>query len=201
MGLDMSGSHDRGNKKSTHDQYTEAYVGILNAYKDQLSQSVEKKNDLKQNFFESIKKIMHNMVIIFGIVVVLSLIVMAIMAACNSSSTQILTGAIVSIVSSFVTMVLGIYKLPQIIADYLFNKEEDQLMKEIIENIQKYELDADRVERMRAQASVDAVMNTIITSPDGDSEMDNSSYVDSSMGSSASDAPLNDNTQSPQDAS
>lgn len=197
----MSGSHDRGNKKSTHDQYTEAYVGILNAYKDQLSQSVEKKNDLKQNFFESIKKIMHNMVIIFGIVVVLSLIVMAIMAACNSSSTQILTGAIVSIVSSFVTMVLGIYKLPQIIADYLFNKEEDQLMKEIIENIQKYELDADRVERMRAQASVDAVMNTIITSPDGDSEMDNSSYVDSSMGSSASDAPLNDNTQSPQDAS
>ena len=197
----MNESHDSDNKKSTHDRYTKAYVGILNAYKEQLSQSVTKKNDLKQNFFDSIKMIMYIMVFTFGIVVVLSLIVMAIMAVFNSSSTQILTGAIVSIISSFVTMVLGIYKLPQIIADYLFNKEEDQLMKEIIANIQKYELDADRVERMRAQASVDAAMNTIITSPDSDSEIDNSSYVDSSIGSNDSDVSSNDNTQSTKDAS
>lgn len=197
----MSESHDRGNKKSTHDQYTEAYVGILNAYKDQLSRSVEKKNELKQHFFISIKRLMYIMAVTFGMVVVLSLVVMAMMARFNSSSVEILAGAIVSIISSFVTMVLGIYKLPQIIADYLFNKEEDKQMKEIIVNIQKYELDADRAEKMREQASVDAVMNTIITSPDGDSEMDNSSYVDSSIGSSVSDAPLNDNEQFPQDAS
>lgn len=201
MGLDVSEGHDRGNKKSTHDQYTEAYVGILNAYKDQLSQSVEKKNELKQHFFISIKRLMYIMAVTFGMVVVLSLVVMAMMARFNSSSAEILAGAIVSIISSFVTMVLGIYKLPQIIADYLFNKEEDKQMKEIIVNIQKYELDADRAEKMREQASVDAVMNTIITSPDGDSEMDNSTYVDSSIGSSVSDAPSNDNEQSPQDAS
>lgn len=201
MNLDINENHDGDNKKSTHDQYTEAYVGILNAYKEQLSKSVSNKNDLKQKFFDSIKMIMYIMVITFGLVVVLSLIVMAIMAACDSSSIQILTGAIVSIVSSFVTMVLGIYKLPQIIADYLFNKEEDQLMKEIIANIQKYELDADRTERMRAQASVDAAMNTIITLPDGDSEIDNSSYVDPSIGSSACDIHPNDNMQSSQEAS
>lgn len=196
MGLDMNESHGGDNKKSTHDQYTEAYVGILNTYKEQLSQSVTKKNELKQRFFNAIRMIMYIMVITFGLVVVLALAVMAIMAACNSSSTQILTGAIVSIVSSFVTMVLGIYKLPQIIADYLFNKEEDNLMKEIIANIQKYELDADRAERMREQASVDAAMNTMLTMPDVDSEMGNSSYVDSSMTSNASDVPSNDNSQS-----
>ena len=201
MGLDVSERHDWVYKKSTHDQYTEAYVGILNAYKDQLAQSVEKKNELKQHFFNSIKRLMYIMAVTFGMVVVLSLVVMAMMARFNSSSAEILAGAIVSIISSFVTMVLGIYKLPQIIADYLFNKEEDKQMKEIIVNIQKYELDADRAEKMREQASVDAVMNTIITSPDGDSEMDNSSYVDSSIGSSVSDAPSNDNEQSPQDAS
>lgn len=192
----MNESHGGDNKKSTHDQYTEAYVGILNTYKEQLSQSVTKKNELKQRFFNAIRMIMYIMVITFGLVVVLALAVMAIMAACNSSSTQILTGAIVSIVSSFVTMVLGIYKLPQIIADYLFNKEEDNLMKEIIANIQKYELDADRAERMREQASVDAAMNTMLTMPDVDSEMGNSSYVDSSMTSNASDVPSNDNSQS-----
>lgn len=196
----MSESHGQGNKKSTHDQYTEAYVGILNAYKEQLSQSVDKKNELKQHFFDCIKKIMTAMVWTFAIVVIMSMIVMGLMAIFNTSSTQILTGAILSIISSFVTMILGIYKLPQIIADYLFNKQEDEQMKEIILNIQQYELDADKTERMRDQASVDAVMNTIITSPDGDSEMDNSPYVDSSIGSGASDAPSNDNEQFPQDA-
>lgn len=189
----MDENHDQNNKKSTHDQYTEAYVGILNAYKDQLSSSVTKKNELKQNFFDSIKTLMYIMAVTFGIVVILSLVVMALMARFNNSSVEILTGAIVSIISSFVTMVLGIYKLPQIIADYLFNKEEDKQMKEIIVNIQKYELDADKTERMREQASVDAVMNTIITLPDGDSEMDNSSYVDSAIGSSNSDISLNEN--------
>ena len=182
----MRESHGQGNKKSTHDQYTEAYVGILNAYKEQLSQSVDKKNELKQHFFDCIKKIMTAMVWTFAIVVIMSMIVMGLMAIFNTSSTQILTGAIVSIISSFVTMILGIYKLPQIIADYLFNKQEDEQMKEIILNIQQYELDADKTERMRDQASVDAVMNTIITSPDGDSEMGNSPYVDSSIGTGAS---------------
>lgn len=170
-----------GNKKSTHDQYTEAYVGILNTYKEQLSQSVTKKNELKQKFFDCIKMIMYGMTVIFGFVVVVALIVMAVMAWTNSTSTQIIVGAIVSIISSFVTMILGIYKLPQIIADYLFNKEEDNLMKEIIANIQKYELDADKAERMRNQASVDAAMNSMLTMPDEDSDMGASSYVDPSI--------------------
>lgn len=49
--------------------------------------------------------------------------------------------------STFATMLISIFKLPQIIADYLFNKEEDQMMNEIIKNIQKYELDAVRIEK------------------------------------------------------
>lgn len=166
-------------KKSTHGQYTEAYVGILDAYKTQLSESVTKKNELKDKFFNCIKSIMYITAWTFAAVVVLSLLVMIIMAICGSDSTQILVGAIVSIISSFTTLILGIYKLPQIIADYLFNKEEDKQMQEIIVNIQKYELDADKTERMREKASVDAI-NTMITSSDGDMEMSNSSYIDSS---------------------
>ncbi|MGN0153202.1 MAG: hypothetical protein ACI4A3_02035 [Lachnospiraceae bacterium] len=200
MNLDVNEDRD-GDKKSTHDQYTEAYVGILNTYKQQLYQSVMNKNQLKQSFFSSIKKIMYILVITYGIVVILSLIIMAIMAMFDSSSTQILVGAIVSIASSFVTMILGIYKLPQIIADYLFNKEEDQLMKEIIENIQRYELDADMAEKMRNRASVDAAMNTMLTMPDIDSEMDNSPYVDSSMISSITDISSNEDITSSQDVS
>lgn len=64
----------------------------------------------------------------------------------NYSSAAIITGAITTIFSSFTTMVLSIFKLPKIIADYLFNKEEDKLMSEIIQNIQKYEIDAVKYE-------------------------------------------------------
>lgn len=177
----MEDNRDTEVEKSTHSQYTEAYVGILNAYQAQLSESVNKKNDLKEKFFEAIKFIMYFMVVTFFVVVVLSLILMAMMVLHNSSSAKVLTGSIVSVVSSFVTMVLAIYKLPEIIAQYLFNKEEDKQMERIIENIQKYELDADKAERMRDQANVDAAMNSIISSSDMDLDMHNSDYVDSSL--------------------
>ena len=38
----------------THKEYTEAYVNILNVYKDQINSSVSKKNILKGNFFKTI---------------------------------------------------------------------------------------------------------------------------------------------------
>lgn len=174
------GNEDTENqKKSTHDQYTEAYVGILSAYKEQLSKSVKKKNALKKNFFDLIKWIMGTMVIVFGMVIILSLVLMGIMVIYKSNSTQVIVGAIVSIISSFVTLVLGVCKLPKIIAEYLFNKEEDQLMKEIIENIQKYELNADKTEKMRKLASVDATMNSMLTDSKEDLKMkETTSYLE-----------------------
>lgn len=173
----MEETRDGNNQPSTHSQYTEAYVGILNAYKEQLNIAVKEKNKLKRDFFKAIRFIMIAMVVIFGVVLLTAL---GIMATHESTSIEILSGAIVSIVSSFVTMILGIYKLPQIIADYLFNKEEDKQMTEIIVNIQKYELDADKTERLRNQAQVAAAINQITTTPDADEQINNSSYVDSS---------------------
>ena len=176
----MEDNRDGNNQPSTHSQYTEAYVGILNAYKEQLNVSVKEKNSLKRDFFKAIRFIVIAMVFIFGIVLLAALIVMGIMATHESPSIEILAGAIVSIISSLVTMILGLYKLPQIIADYLFNKEEDKQMTEIIVNIQKYELDADKTEKLRNQAQVDAAISQITTIPDADEQINNSSYVDSS---------------------
>lgn len=176
------------NVKSPHDQYTEAYVGILNAYQGQLKESVVKKNELKDNFFKCIKNIMYFMVITFGIVVVLSLGIMGLMIVFKTVSTEIISGALLSIISSFVTMIMAIYKLPQIIADYLFNKEEDKQMTDIIVNIQKYELDADKTEKMRTQATIDAAMNTMMANPNDDSEITDLPYTDATV---AGKQPLN----------
>ena len=181
------------NIKSPHGQYKEAYVGILNAYQEQLKQSVVKKNELKDNFFKCIKNIMYFMVVTFGIVVIFSLIIMGLMIIFESISTEIVSGTLLSIISSFVTMILAIYKLPQIIADYLFNKEEDKQMTDIIINIQKYELDADKTEKMREQANIDAAMRV---QQNDDSEMADLTYVDlSTTDNQVPDSQVDKNTE------
>lgn len=168
-------SNEKGHK-TPHDQYTEAYVGILNAYREQLSQSVQKKNDLKEEFFKAIRFIMFGLGVVFAIAVLFALAIMALMVIKNYSSAAALAGSMVSLISSFVTMVLAIYKLPKIIADYLFNKEEDQLMNGIMQNIQKYELEAVKTERMRGIASFDAAISELGKTED-DSEMEDSHYM------------------------
>lgn len=171
-------SQNTDENKNTHAQYTEAYVKLLSTYSEHFKQASERKNDLKDKFFNFIKCIMNWLVWIFAGVIALTLILLMIIASTDSASVEIITGAIVSVISSFVTMVLAIFKLPKIIADYLFNKQEDEMMKSIIENIQKYELQATNVERMKVAARTDAELNTIISQTDEDSEMQDSSYVE-----------------------
>lgn len=72
--------------------------------------------------------------------------------------------------SSFATMLVSIFKLPQIIADYLFNKDEDNQMIEIIKNIQQYEIDAVKLEKT---VSIDAEKE-IMSREKSDSEMKSS---------------------------
>ena len=178
--LDTDAQIHSDNQKSAHSQYTDAYVSILNTYKDQLSKSIDNKNHLKKDFFKAIRALMFFMAGIFALAVIASMVVMIVMVACNNHSAGIIAGAMVSIISSFVTMTLGIYKLPQIIADYLFNKKEDKQMQAIISNIQKYELDADNAERLRQQAKMDAVLKKVKTiAANEDSNMNDSKYEDS----------------------
>lgn len=142
----MTNEDDDNRIQGTHDKYTDAYINILNAYKNQISNSVTKKNELKERFFEVIKQIMVWLTWIFAGTLVLSLIIFGLMIWNNYNSVAIITGAITTILSSFTTMILSIFKLPKIIANYLFNKKEDKLMSEIIQNIQKYEIDAVKYE-------------------------------------------------------
>ena len=171
-------SQNTDENKNTHAQYTEAYVNLLSTYSEHFKQASQRKNELKDKFFDFIKCIMNWLVWIFAGVIVLTLVLLSIMAGKSTSSIEIVVGAIVSVISSFVTMVLAIFKLPKIIADYLFNKQEDEMMKSIIENIQNYEIQAVDLERVKEAARTDAKLNTIIAQTDEDSEMQDSSYIE-----------------------
>lgn len=165
------------NVSLTHGKYTDAYIEILNTYKKYLLASTDEKLKLKNNFFDLIKKIMLITVSVFAGVIIFSLIILGMMVYRKNNSIQIIAGSITAIISSFVTVILTIFKLPQIIAEYLFNKNEDEQMGKIIENIQKYELNAARFERNRGKAKIDAVSKT--KNSDIDTEINQSKYIDS----------------------
>lgn len=145
--------------KSAHNRYTDTYIEILSTYKNQLNRSFDQKIELKEDFFHFIQFIMRAMIIVFAIVLIGSVTLMSVMAFMDLISLQFIVGAATAIISSFVSLLLGIIKLPKIIAKYLFDKEENNLMESIIKNIQIYELNATRYETIKEKASIDAINN------------------------------------------
>lgn len=141
-----------------HGKYTQAYVDILNTYNKQIADSIDKKNTLKTNFFNLIKRIMITLVFLFGVSVIVSFLAFILMINKNYQSAGVITGAIVGMLSTLSTMILSIFKLPEIIANYLFNKEEDKQMNEIIKNIQVYELEAVKLEKVAKLDSEKEIM-------------------------------------------
>lgn len=134
---------DNNNKvQDTHGKYTDAYIDILKTYEKQILDSFSKKNNLKEEFFITIKHIMYGLCFVFAGTLLLSIILFTIMIIKDYNSVAVITGAITTIISSFATMIVSLFKLPKIIADYLFNKKEDRLMNQIIKNIQQYEINA-----------------------------------------------------------
>ena len=141
---------------STHIQYTDAYISILDAYKKHLEESTKNKLELKKKFFSTINLIMYVSTFAFVGTIILSTIIFIISIYKNNSSVEIIAGSIVTMIASFVTMVVTIFKLPEIIAHYLFNKKEDKQMVKVIENIQQYEINAVKTEELHNQAINDA---------------------------------------------
>ena len=87
------------------------------------------------------------LIFLFVLSVIASFAIFVVMITTKYSSVAVITGAITGMLSTFATIVLSIFKLPEIIAKYLFNKKEDAQMNEVIRNIQQYELDAVKLEK------------------------------------------------------
>lgn len=170
---------------STHIQYTDAYISILDAYKKHLEESTKNKLELKKKFFSTINLIMYVSTFAFVGTIILSTIIFIISIYKNNSSVEIIAGSIVTMIASFVTMVVTIFKLPEIIAHYLFNKKEDKQMVKVIENIQQYEINAVKTEELHNQAINDATEVKIINKTNQknleDFIMKNLTYIDPSI--------------------
>lgn len=131
--------------ENTHDKYTYLYVHILNTYRGQLETSVKTKNNLQNKFYILITGFMIGLTVLFCGSVIASFVLFFIMLKMNYTSAYMVSGAITATVSSFATAIAALFKLPEIVAKYLFNKDEDKAMNEIIKNIQEYEINAVRL--------------------------------------------------------
>lgn len=161
---------------NAHGQYTQAYVSILDTYKDQINKSVNKKNELKTNFFWLISIIMVALTILFIVSIYWSFTTFKLMITNDYQSVSVIVGAVTGMITTLSTMILSIFKLPEIVAEYLFNKKEDDQMVAIIKNIQEYELQAVKVEKLAIMEQEKEIAN-IEEADEPLAESSNTSYV------------------------
>lgn len=131
-----------------HRKYTKRYLKLLKTYTNQINDAIDQRYDLKNKFFKRISIMMSILGVFFILSISVSFCLFWIMTVNDFKSTSIVVGSITGMLSSFATMFLSIFKLPKIIAKYLFNKKEDYTMNKIIKNIQKYEVRSVRLDKL-----------------------------------------------------
>lgn len=104
------------------------FSSLLEVYVDNLKSQSKHKRNLKVWFFVVL------MFLLVGVTVV-SLIMMSMAISAGNIASSISAA-----VASLVEFSVAFFKLPQIVAEYLFNKSEDDTMASIIKNMQDYNL-------------------------------------------------------------
>lgn len=104
------------------------FSSLLEVYVDNLKVQSKHKRNLKVWFFIVL------MFLLVGVTVV-SLIMMGLAISAGDIASSVSAA-----VASLVEFSVAFFKLPQIVAEYLFNKSEDDTMASIIKNMQDYNL-------------------------------------------------------------
>ncbi len=141
--------HSISNSKE-YNKHTEKYTSLLTNYITQTESSNKTKNLLKIIFFAIIIAIMILLTVSFlGALFITFRFVYKMSIAKNTAAipAESVASLITAVISSFLTMLVSLLKLPKIIAKYLFNPKEDENMATVISHIQKYDVDMYRIER------------------------------------------------------
>lgn len=136
---------------STSEEYkkhTEKYTKLLKNYIKHTKNSNKIKNDYKKIFFWIIIAIMATLAIAFVVLLCNALgIIKDLSIEEKPIPTESIIGLVTAIISSFITMLVSLFKLPEIIAKYLFNPKEDENMAKIIGHIQTYDIGMYTIEK------------------------------------------------------
>lgn len=143
---------------AAHGAGLDVFEETVNTCREQIEELISSKTDLKNKFFRMVRTVMYAAAGFFCVSIIASFIVFGIAAYAECESFPVIAGAVTTLVSSFATMLVSIFKLPEIIATYLFDKEENNIVKDIIKTVQDYERD---LARMKHEEAVNAAMDAV----------------------------------------
>lgn len=116
-------------------KHSENYTKLIETYVNSVSRNFTVKIFLKIIFF------VITMLILLGIVIAFCVISINISKAIKRDNITLttITGIISVMIPAISSLIVALLKIPEIIAEYLFNTEEDYFMNEIIRNIQEHD--------------------------------------------------------------
>lgn len=169
---------DTNNNPTRYDERSDKYTELLNNFTDSTNTSHKAKNILKIIFFIIIMLIMLLLTAIFIYALFNTCHIMNTKSNTTVSSISEITGAVAALISSLSAVLVSLFKLPEIIAKYLFNRKEDTDMVSLIEKIQKYDTDMFELEHNAEYAFIKNKQNFAHTQ--GDETLESEDYIDMS---------------------
>jgi hypothetical protein len=121
-------------RENEENSRSKEYTRLLKRYVKNTKKSLKLKLILKRNFFIGISSIFVILIISFVVVVIVSALNYGKLSSKNN------VALILPLVSSLSTTLVAICKLPEIIAHYLFNPEEERSIIDIIGKMQEYDI-------------------------------------------------------------
>lgn len=138
---------DSRTNASEYRKHTEKYTEILSNYAAYTKSSNDMKACYKKIFFWAVMGILFALAAVFLYSVYSAFEVMkALPDTKENIPMENIAGAAAAVISSSVTVLAAVLKLPEIIAEYLFNPEEDKGMAQVIGQIQKNDTDMYSIE-------------------------------------------------------
>ncbi len=135
---DINNASDTENN-SEYKEHAKKYTDFLEEYKNYTKNSNILKDKYKRIFFWIIIVVLCMLVLLFFASVCIGFIGIVVIVILEKESVEVIAGIITTVASSFSAVIVALFKLPKIIAEYLFNKEEESSMVKIIEQIQQYD--------------------------------------------------------------
>lgn len=130
----------KDSKKEGHEVRSDGYTKLIDNYVNGIRRNTWAKFIMKMLFFAIVMFILSGLVYTFHYTITYTISMIQNMIKSNHVSFNMITATLTPLVSSFGTIIISLLKLPEIIAKYLFNPQEDESAVAIVKNIQKYDI-------------------------------------------------------------
>lgn len=126
-------------QRSESVKHSKSYSKLLEIYVESVQENIKIKRRHKNFFFNITMGILLIIVLIFALTLIYAAINFSKFDNLNGVSLEAILSIITVLVPSMTSLIVAFIKIPEIIAEYLFNIQEDNYMNSVIKNIQDYD--------------------------------------------------------------